>query len=189
MKQIFINNFSKGSQENPNLGISSMVGFDLYSKKGTVKLSKKSTLATGFTAAPTFIETSGAGSYIWAQCENKSVLYSTDGGNNWTATDLTTMTDTGHGNGLIFFQNYMIAFTDHKVYFWKDTGTASGGNPTAGAWVDWTSTASHTGGDLGTLQAFGTDPIQSIHFPYLYANNRGVYFACSTLACKFLIIF
>lgn len=171
-KQIFVNKFQGGSSENPNVGIGAIVGFDTYSKKGIARLAKKMVVQTSnFTAAPTFIESSASGTYIWAQCADKSVLYSTDGGQNWTATDLTTMTDTGHGNGLIFFQNFMFAFTDTKIYYWKDAGTASGNNPTNGAWVDWTAAKS-----LGTLQAFATDPIPAIHFPFLYPNNRGVYF-------------
>lgn len=170
--ELFINKFQKGSKENANIGIANLVGIDTYSKKGVARLAKKSTTITsGFTSYPTFVDFSQAGNYIWAQCADKSILYSSDGGSNWTATDLTSMTDTGHGNGLIFFQNYMLAFTDVKVYYWKDTAGASGNDPSAGAWVDWTAAKT-----LGSLQAFQTDPVQSIHFPFLFPNNRGVYF-------------
>lgn len=169
--QLFINNFQKGSKENPNIGMGTLVGIDTYSKKGVARLAKKSTtITTGFTSYPTFVDFSSSGNYIWVQCADGSVLYSSDGGSNFQATN-TAFPVAGHGNGLIFFQNYMFAFIDTKVYYWKDTAGASGADPTAGAWVDWTTTKS-----LGTLQNFVTDPITGLHFPFLFPNNRGVYF-------------
>lgn len=169
--QLFINKFQKGSNENANLGMSNLVGIDVYTKKGVAILAKKSTtVSTGFTGYPTFIDTSASGSYIWAQCSDGSVLYTSDGGSNWQATNA-AWPGGGSGNGLIFFQNFMFAFTDTKIYYWKDTGTVSGTNPTAGAWVDWTTTKA-----LGALQNFATNPISGLHFPFLFPNNRGVYF-------------
>lgn len=177
MKSIFVNKFQEGSKENQNIGTGAIVGFDTYSKKGVLRLAKQSTIITAangsaLTAYPTFIETSQGGNYIWAQLSDGNVIYSSDGGATWqnTSSAFTTGGDT-HGNGLIFFQNFMFAFTDTKIWYWKDTGLTSGNDPTSGAWVDWTTTKA-----LGTIQAFTTDPITSIHFPFLYPNNRGVYF-------------
>lgn len=175
MKSIFINKFQKGSEENQNLGTGAIVGFDTYSKKGVLRLAKKSTAVTksagsvDFTGFPCFIDFSEGGSFIWAQMSDGKIFYSSNAGITWTATDTSAMT--GNGNGLIFFQNFMFAFTPTKIWYWKDTGLTSGSDPTAGAWVDWTTTKA-----LGTLQNFTTDPISGLHFPFLYPNNRGVYF-------------
>lgn len=171
--QLFINKFQKGSNESANLGQGSLVGIDTYSKKGVAILAKKSTIVTtNFTAQPHFIETSQAGTYTWVQCADGSVLYSADGGNTWQAT-ATPFPSTGsqNGNGLKLFQNFMFAWTDTKIYYWKDTGIISGSDPTAGAWVDWTTTKS-----LGLLQNFQIDPIAGLHFPELFPNNRAIYF-------------
>lgn len=170
-KKLFINKFQTGSTENPNVGMGAIVGFDTYSKKGVTRLAKKMVIQTSnFTSYPTFFESSQSGTYIWAQCADGSVLYSADGGSNWQAT-ATAFPVSGHGNGLIFFQNFMFAFTDTHIYYWKDTGVTSGSNPTAGSWVDWTTTKS-----LGLLQNFAIDPVTGLHFPFYYPNSRGVYF-------------
>lgn len=162
LKQLFINKFQKGSNENANLGMSNLVGIDTYSKKGVAILAKKSTIITGgFTAEPHFIEISGQGTWIWAQCGDGSILYSADGGSTWNDT---SFTGGGHGNGLIYFQNYVFAFSDTKIYYHN-------ADPTSGIWTDWT-----TAKTLGLLQNFATNPISGLHFPYLYPNNRGVYF-------------
>lgn len=172
MKQVFINKFEKGSNESSQLGIASIVGFDTYSKKGILRLAKKSSLYSGgaFTSYPTFCDTSAGGQYIWVQLADGSVLYSSDGGTNFQATN-TAFSGGGTGNGMIFFQNFMFAWNITKIYYWKDTATNSGFNPSSGAWVDWTTTKT-----LGTLQNFTTDPISGLHFPFLYPNNKGVYF-------------
>ena len=171
-QEIFINKFQRGGKESNILDMGSLVGVNTYEKKGVVRLAKKSTFISGgvFTSYPTFCEISNAGGFIWCQLADGNVIYSSTGGSSWADTSFPA-TGTQHGNGLIFFQNYMFAFTDTKIYYWKDTAGASGSDPSAGAWVDWTTTKT-----LGALQAFVTDPIQSIHFPFLYPNNRGVYF-------------
>lgn len=168
---IFINKFQDGSAENPNVGMGTLVGIDTYSKKGVARLAKKGTvISSNFTSYPTFFEQSGAGTYIWVQCADGSVLYSSDGGSSWQATN-TAFPVAGHGNGMIFFQNYMIAFIDAAVYYWLDTAGGHGNDPTSGSWVNWTSDKT-----LGALQNFVTDPISAIHYPFLFPNNRGVYF-------------
>ncbi len=178
MKSLFINKFEKGGAENQNIGVGALVGIDTYSKKGVARLAKKSTLVTNGgwanTAYPTFIDFSQSGNYIWAQFSDGSIYYSSTGGVTWSATDTSAMTSggqTAHGNGLIFFQNFMIAFNDTRIWYWKDTATQTGSDPSGGAWVDWT-----TGKTLGALQNFATDPISGLHFPFLYPNSRGVYF-------------
>ncbi len=169
--QLFINKFEKGNSENANIGMGNLIGIDTYTKKGVAILAKKSTIVTtGFSAQPHFIELSSMGNYIWIQCSDGSVIYSSDGGTTFQPTN-TAFTTSGHGNGLIFFQNFMFAFVDTKIYYWKDAATVSGTDPTNGAWVDWTTTKT-----LGALQSFATDPITSLHFPFLFPNNRGVYF-------------
>lgn len=173
-QSIFINGFQKGQSENSQIGMGNLVGIDTYSKKGVARLSKKSTAITGgaFTSYPTFMDVSAGGSYIWLQLADGAVVYSADGGSNWQATS-TAFPVSGQGNGMIFFQNFMFAFTDTKIYYWKDTGLVSGANPSAGAWVDWTAAA---GGATGTLQNFTNNPISGLHFPFLFPNSRGVYF-------------
>lgn len=165
---IFINNFQKGSKENANIGLANLVGIDTYSKKGVAKLSKKSVATTGFTGAPTGFETTSTGTYIWAQLSDGGVQYSADGGVTWQATN-TAFPVAGHGNGIIQFQQFIFAFIDAKIYYWKDTAGAYGGNPTAGAWVDWT-------GSVGAITSLGASPITAPHCPLLYPNNRVVYF-------------
>ncbi len=161
--QLFINKFDKGQKENANLGMGNLVGIDTYSKKNVAILAKKATVVTTLPAEPHFIENSASGLYTWVQCGDGSVYYSSDGGVTWTTTSFTTGSDT-HGNGLIYFQGYMFAFTDTKIWYHS-------ADPTSGSWTDWTTTKS-----LGLLQNFAADPITGLHFPFLYPNNRGVYF-------------
>lgn len=173
--QIFINGFQRGSKENPNLNVSSLgvadtsigtlVGIDTYTKKGVAILAKKSTTITGFTAEPHFFEITQGGITIWVQCGDGNVLYSTDGGNSWTSTnDVNMPIGSGHGNGLIYFQNYIFAFTDTNIFY-------HAADPAVIGWTNWTTAKS-----LGALQSFNTNPITGLHFPFLYPNNRGVYF-------------
>lgn len=166
--QLFINKFQKGSKENANVGMANIVGIDVYSKKGLAILAKKSTAITsGFTGAPHFIETTGQGAFIWIQCSDGSVVYSSDGGNNFQPTSTPFPTGpTTHGNGLILYENFIHAFTDDAIYVWQDTGPVSGVDPTNGAWVSF-----KTG-----LQAPATNPISALHFPKVFENSKGFYY-------------
>lgn len=160
--QLFINKFQKGSNENANLGIGNLVGIDTYTKKGVAILAKKSTLITaGFVREPHFIITSGGGAYIWAQCADGSVIYSSDGGSTWT--DTAFPAGVGHGNGLIYFQGYVFAFGDSTLYYHN-------ASPGTGAWTLWQS----------ELTNFTMNPISGLHFPFFYPNARGVYFGNGT---------
>lgn len=162
--QLFINKFQKGSNESANLGQGSLVGIDTYSKKGVAILAKKSTIVTtNFTAEPHFVTTSQSGATIWVQCGDGSVLYSNDGGG--TFIDTAFPAGVGHGNGMIYFQLYVFAWSDTAIYYHN-------ADPTSGGWTSWKT----------SLQNFGTNPITGLHFPFLYPNNRGVYFGNGTFA-------
>lgn len=173
---LFINDFQKGASENANIGTGAIVGCDTYTKKGVALLAKNTT-GTDFSslsASPHFLATTQSGStlYIWVQLSDGTVYYLSSA----TSFAVKTATNTawpggGNGNGMILFQNYMFAFTDTKIYYWKDTGTASGIDPSGGAWVDWTTAKS-----LAANLSFGTSPINALHFPFLFPSSRGVYF-------------
>lgn len=165
-KSIFINNFEKGSSENANIGMGNLVGIDTYSKKGVAMTTRKSTLSKDFSstsAYPHFMCLSQLGTTLWVQLSDGAVWASTDLGTTWTDTSFTTSSDTS-GNGLIFFQGYVFAFTKTKIYYHDQ-------NPATGSWVDWT-----TAKALGALVSPSTSPIDSLHFPFLYPSSRGIYF-------------
>lgn len=178
--QLFINKFSQGSKENANItgapsymvpdtGIGTLVGIDTYSRKGLAILAKKSTIVTtGFTAEPHFYDTSQSGATWWVQCGDGSVLYSQDGGATFTDTGFPA--GVGHGNGLKYFQNYMHAWGDTSIY-------VHNADPTVGSWTSITGSFFKTG-----LQNFATNPITGIHFPFLFPNNRGLYFGNGTFS-------
>lgn len=162
-KSLFINKFQKGSTENPNLGMGVMVGIDTYTKKGVAMLAKKTTNLldlSGTGGYPHFLAVSALGTRWWVQNSDGQVLFSDNSGSSWTGT---SFPDTGsdYGNGMIFFQNYMFAFTPTKIYYTAATGT----------WVDWT-----TDKGLGALINMSTSPVVGLHFPFLFPSSRGVYF-------------
>ncbi len=157
----FINEFQKGSSENANIGYGSIVGFDVYSKKGVARLAKKSSSTTAFSVLPHFSAfTSGI---LFVQFSDGSVWYAVSGSGYLTWTD-TVFPVAGGGNGLIYFQGYIFAFIATKIYYKPATATASD-------WVDWTAAKS-----LASLNNQATTPISGCHMPFLYPNQRGVYF-------------
>lgn len=186
MQSFFItkSEWQKGSNESNVLGQGALVGVDTYSKKGVLRLAKKSSTVTqvtvgatgatgmlsyyGTSGYPTFFEITSQGSITWAQLGEGSVINSTDGGNTWNDTAFptgATGTVVGcSGNGLIGFQDYLFAFANSKIYF-------TNGNSPTGGWTDWTDTKV-----LGDMNALNATPINAPHFPFLFPNNRGVYF-------------
>lgn len=165
--QLFINQFQKGQdKENANLGTGNMVGFDLYTKKGVAMLAKKSAtvLDTSGTAAfPHFQCVSLLGTVAWVQLSDGQVLSSTSPFTSWTGTSFPD-TGAGFGNGLIFFEGFVFAFTPTKVYYHNQ-------NPASGSWTDWTTAKS-----LAANVNQAMSPIPGLHFPFLYPSSRGVYF-------------
>lgn len=176
---IFINKFSKGTQQSPSLGTGAIVGFDAYSKPGTVILGKKisSTYALPNTSEfVTYMDVSNSSNAtpsiavsarLWAQ-SNLGIVYYSD---NYGATfSLPTYTGTppsgaaANGNGLIVYENYIFVFFNSEIWY-------AIANAAAPNFVQW-----KTGIDSGTVSS-GTTPIFENHFPYLFPNNRGVYFA------------
>lgn len=156
IKNIFINKFEEGSSENANLGMGNMVGIDTYSKKRVAVLAKKSNLGDNFNVIPHFLELSDSSSKLWAQFSDGAIYTSVSPFTSWTNT---SFPDPGGGNGMIYFQNYMIAFTNTAIYYYSIAG--------GGPWTSW-----KTG-----LKNLGTSPIAGCHFPYLFPSNKGVYFA------------
>lgn len=166
IKKFFINKFQTGSTENPNIGMGTIVGFDTYTKKGVALLAKKSTYSSGaLSATPHFLETSQLGTSLWAQLSDGSVYYSNDAGVNWSDTSFPAVIapEVKNGNGLIYFQGYVFAFTNNSIYYHDS-------NPATGSWTLW-----KTG-----LTTPSTSPINSVHTPFLFASNRGFYFCNGT---------
>lgn len=171
-KSIFINNFEKGADENPNIGYGAVVGMDIYTKKGVVMLAKKSSTVYNLQGNeyPTFFAVSGLGTTWWAQTNRGNVYYTSSAtASGWADASFPTGATGGvSGNGMIFFQNYIFAFSNTSIYY-----TASS-TPTAGTWINWTDTKAL--GSLHSFSSFATSPITALHYPFLYPSNRGVYF-------------
>lgn len=171
-KSIFINNFQKGASENPNIGYGAVVGMDIYTKKGVVMLAKKSSTVYNMSGNeyPTFFAVSALGTTWWAQTNRGNVYYTSSAtASGWTDGAFPTGATGGvSGNGMIFFQNYIFAFSNTSIYYTAST------TPTAGTWVNWTDTKAL--GALHSFSAFATSPITALHYPFLYPSNKGVYF-------------
>jgi hypothetical protein len=171
-KPIFVNKFEKGQSENANIGYGAVVGLDIYSKKGVVMLAKQSTTVYNMsgTEYPTFFAVSTLGTTWWAQTNRGNVYYTSSAtASGWTDGAFPTGATGGvSGNGLVFFQNYILAFSNTSIYY------TSSSTPTAGSWVNWTDTKAL--GSLHSFSSFATSPITALHYPFLYPSNRGVYF-------------
>lgn len=175
-KQIFINKFQKGVQQNSNLGNGAIVGFDAYTKQGAVILGKKIVSTYQFGTLGEYatymaISNSSNGtpslaisSRIWAQTAMGTVYYSDTYGASFTQVVIGGAPPAAHGNGLIIYENYVFVFFDDEIWY----ATANAASPSFTKWK--------TGVQNGTQQST-TSPISSNHYPYLFPNNRGVYFA------------
>lgn len=105
---LFINQWAKGSQENANLGIGTLLGVENYNVKGVARLTKDTTKISGTTVTdlPVF----------FAQKDNDTVFIQGDTGKVYkyiistnTFTDISAATLTG-GRGLVFFDGVLYAF-------------------------------------------------------------------------------
>jgi hypothetical protein len=138
---LFINSFAKGSAENSNLGIGTMLGVENYSNKGVAQLTKDTTagIQSGFTwsSLPKYIVADNLGNYYaialsGTTCE---IYYSTDGGVTWF--------DSGKGisnarpTGMIFYNNgnlglgYVFIFVDTAVWYFPVTNPVVIPSPTS----------------------------------------------------------
>lgn len=174
--KIFINGFQTGTKQNSNLGTSAIVGFDAYSKPGAVILGKmyaNSSVSLNLNEYPTYMDISqnsnGVGSIsvsgrLWMQTSQGNAYYSDNYGTSFTQASFTGTPPGGSGNGLIVYENFVFIFFDDEIWY----ATAAAASPN---FVQW-----KTNIQGGTQQSFSS-PIHSNHFPYLFPNNRGVYFA------------
>lgn len=157
-KDLFINQFQKGSDENANIGKGTILGIETYSKKGIAQLSKDSTSVGGsiISGLPVYF-TSQTESSIFAQADNAEVYHSPDYGSAWTDVSGTW---SGTGGGLIFYRNYLFAFVGTSIYYAV--------SPYGSA--DW------------TLWKTGLDGVS--HFPLLFPNDNNVYFGNGNMVGK-----
>lgn len=173
---VFINNFQKGTSQSPSLGIGAIVGFDAYSKQGAVILGKRinSTTQLGVGEYPTYMALSGNfgnffGTRLWVQTGANTYYWCDNYSSSSPTFNLLTLATpaAGNGNGLVVFQDggtqYVFAFTDTTISYTQ---------------ADATSPTSFTQWKTG-LNGLVTSPIANNHFPYLFPNNHGVYFANS----------
>lgn len=175
-KPLFINGFQKGTQQNSNLGIGAVVGFDVYSKPGCAILGKAISSTYTFVSLneyATYMDISNSSSgtpsiaisgRIWCQTSLGTVYYSDNYGVSWNLPSYGSAVPSGNGNGLIVYQNYVFIFFNSQIWY----AIADAASPN---FVVWKTTI-----DTGT-QVSATSPINENHFPYLFPNNRGVYFA------------
>lgn len=133
--KLFINSFQKGSSENPNIGMGTLLGIETYNKKGVAQLTKDTTESTktgGFTwtGLPKYIATNGDGDYytIVQNGANVEFYYSGNEGKTWT--DCSGLTNKVI-NSLIYFQGYFLAFLDASpgggsgsIYYFPPNGTS-----------------------------------------------------------------
>lgn len=179
-KQVFINNFQKGTQQSSNLGIGVCVGFDLYSKPGAAILGKKITSLFQFSLNeyPTYTDISNNSNAtpniaisgrLWVQTNKGSIYYSDDYGvtfNNPTFTG--TPPVSASGNGLVVYENFVFIFFNSEIWYTDKNHKADSAAPN---FIQW-----KTGIDNGTVQP-ATSPISENHFPFIFPNNRGIFFA------------
>lgn len=168
-KQVFINNFQKGTQQNANLGIGACVGFDVYSKPGVAILGK-AFINSGFDqnayGYPTYMEIAGAGGELWVQTSTGVLLFSSNLGNTFTQANITGTPGSGSGNGLVYYEGWLFAFFDTKIFYYK----VSTGSHTFTEFIPTVTGAI-------TLIDKGTSPINGNHFPFIRPDNYGFYFA------------
>ena len=180
-QSIFVNNFQEGTSQSPNLGIGAIVGMDAYAKPGAVILGKKISSTYQFGSAgeyATYMDISNSSnatpsiaisSRLWVQTSLGNVYYSDNYGSTFTAATFTgTPPAAAHGNGLIVYEDYVFAFYDDEIWVTDATHKADSAAPNFAQWK--------TGVQNGTQQSH-TSPIPTNHFPYLFPNQRGVYFA------------
>lgn len=150
---IFINEFSKGAEENANIGLGTLLGVETYSKKGVAQLTKDTTKVSGsvVTDLPIYF-TSLTESIIFAQGDSGKVYKSTDTGTTWT--DITNAGSSGVGKGLIFYNGYLFEFRGGSIYY---NSTPYNAGTWSGAWQT------------------GLTGIQN--FPFIFPNDNSIYFA------------
>lgn len=106
---------------------------------------------------------------LWVQSNKGNIYYSDDYGVTFISPTFTgTPPVAASGNGLIVFENFVFIFFDSQLWYTDKTHKANSAAPN---FIQW-----KTGIDNGTQQS-ATSPIQENHFPYLFPNNRGVFFA------------
>lgn len=116
---IFVNQFSKSS-ENANIGMGTLVGIDVYSKKGVAQLTKDTTpvpQGTPFAwpSMPKYIASDGNLNYAAVSTTANAQVYSSiDGGITW---NLSHDVGSAVACGLINYQGYFILFTSTAVYY------------------------------------------------------------------------
>lgn len=175
---LFINNFQGGASQSPNLGIGAIVGMDAYSKPGAIILGKGITNTFSSFGSlgeyPTYVDFSGNQSgffaqRVWVQTAIGTIYYSDNYGvttPTWTQV-VVASAPVGSGNGLICFQDggnpYVFIFFDTQIWY-AQSNLAS---YTSSSFIQW-----KTG-----LVGLSTSPIANNHFPYLFPNQHGIYFA------------
>lgn len=160
-KPIFINEFSKGTTENSNIGIGTLVGIETYSKKGVAQLTKDTTKQSGSIVTDLIISTTAIDiNTIVGQGETGKVYKSINKGATWT--DISPGTITGGGQGIIFYEDFVFAFRGANIDYLSSPYTAA----------NWTQ-----GWQTDLNAGFG-------HFPFLFPNDNSVYFGNQNMVGK-----
>lgn len=190
---LFVNSFQKGSAENSNIGLGTLVGIDTYTKKGVAQLTKDTTAVTtvGFTwpSIPKYIANDGGLNYsvLLTNLTGESQLYySVDGGFTWH--DSGAQIDVNAGSGLYYFNGFFHAFATTKVYHYTDV-TNPAGSGAGSAWQTGLNSGEHPSvlnpsdnnvyfGNGNTVGMFGPvpgvtyNPAGTINVNYLFYPNR-----------------
>jgi len=152
---LFINEFQKGASENASIGVGSLVGVETYSKKGVAQLTKDTTKVSGSVVTDLVTCFSAKDQdNIFGQGDTGKVYKSTDGGLTWIDISPGVL---GTGHGIVFYENYLLAFRGSSVDYLASPYTSS----------DWTQ---------GWLTGLDTANVIT-HFPFIFPGNNTVYFA------------
>ncbi len=149
---LFINQFDKGSQENANLGLGTLLGVENYTTKGIARLTKDSFKVSGnvVTDLPIFTVAKDSDTYFIQGLTGKVYKYIVS---TSTFTDISPSSLSG-GRGLVFFDNVLYAFQATTIDYLKTP--YNGG----GAWV----------------QGWQTGLNSVIHTAFIFPSAYGFYF-------------
>ena len=174
-KPILIDNVEKGTSESQHFGFQSMIGCDVYSKKGVVRMGHDTLYSFNsvdngsiITQLPVSFVTVPTGTY-YAQLANGKVLKSTDSGATWAGVAaITGGTDAGAACGMIHYNGNDVS--DGYLFIFRQT-VVGVYNISANTYTaDW-----KTGLLAGEYDVEGGST-SSFHFPFLFPNQSRLYF-------------
>ncbi len=174
-KPILIDNVEKGTSESEHYGFQSMVGVDVYSRKGIVRMGH-TTLAQStpydngaITSLPVCFEKTPSGR-VYAQLADGSVIVSVNGGLSWSSVfEITGGTTPGTASGLIHYNGN--ASVDGYLFVFRQTAIGCYNIAANTYKADWQT------GILASDISLSNITAGTFHFPFLFPNQSRVYFA------------